>query len=76
MEKENIMTDIIDKALLDYLMAYYNTSITTRPVLLLNSKMAEIIKNKLSYDNNQIMYLDKIEVLIANHLGDFEVDVH
>ena len=38
--------------------------------------MAEIIKNKLSYDNNQIMYLDKIEVLIANHLGDFEVDVH
>ena len=33
MEKENIMTDIIDKALFDYLMAYYNTSITTRPVV-------------------------------------------
>ena len=38
MEKENIMTDIIDKALIDYLMAYYNTSITTRPVLLFLSK--------------------------------------
>ena len=58
----------IESATLDYLMAYYHTTIHTRPVMLLNSKMI--------HKNNKNYFLDKIEVIEAEHLKDYEVEVH
>ena len=66
----------IESATLDYLMAYYHTTIHTRPVMLLNSKMMNMLQNEIINKNNKNYFLDKIEVIEAEHLKDYEVEVH
>lgn len=66
----------IESATLDYLMAYYHTTIHTRPVMLLNPKMISMIQNEIVQKNNKNYYLDKIEIIEAHHLKDYEVEVH